>query len=323
MSRILLACPDLATTGQMKREAAARPGMTIVGRAADLSSTYILAERTEPDVVLVARELAQHPDFEGLISLFRVVGISWLEIPPGIKAADPDSSELWRRIEALRKKSPAPPVRGPTAVTPKAAADQRFRPDRLILIGASTGGIDALLTILSAFPADCPPTAIVQHTGAAFSDSLIRLFARCSAARVVPARPGLVLVPGQVVVGAGSPGHLRLTGDTPPRTEVVPGEQISGHLPSVDALFESAAGLGPKVVAALLTGMGRDGARGLLALRNAGAHTIAQDAETSVVYGMPRAAVETGAAVDILPLPKIAAALLSRCRERGPEAARP
>ncbi|MCB6176777.1 CheB methylesterase domain-containing protein [Rhodobacter sp. Har01] len=318
MTRILLACPDPVLAARLAREAATHPGISVVGRSSDPSSTYILAEREAPDVVLVARDLADHPDFEGLVSLFRVVGIAWVEVPLP-SGPQVEETDLWSRVAALRPQRPAFPAR---SAAPVEAGGSRFRQDRLILIGASTGGIDALLTILSAFPADCPPTAIVQHTGAAFSDSLIRLFSRCSAARVVAAEGGIAMLPGTVVVAAGCPGHLRLTGDTPPRTEVTPGPAISGHLPSVDALFESATGLGRKVVAALLTGMGRDGARGLLALRRAGAHTIAQDAETSVIYGMPRAAVESGAAAAVLPLPRIAADLLARCSERGIEALR-
>lgn len=315
MTRILLSCPDLTVAARLSREASARSGLTVVGRAADLSTTYIMAEREEPDVVLVTRDLARHPDFEGLESLFRVVGIVWLEVPPSTPGGN-ETEDMWRRLQTLRRNSPAPVMRATPAAPAEAA---RFRPERIILIGASTGGIDALLNILGSFPADCPPTAIVQHTGAAFSDSLIRLFARCSAARIVPAQSGLPLTAGTIVIGAGCKGHLRLTPGATPRTELTEGPPISGHVPSVDALFASAAPMGGNVAAALLTGMGRDGAQGLLALRQAGARTIAQDAATSVVYGMPRAAVELGAAGAVLPLGRIAAELLSHCTDRGLE----
>ncbi|AWD20868.1 CheB methylesterase domain-containing protein [Fuscovulum blasticum] len=314
MRRVLIVTPQGAAAARLAQDAAARPGLHLLGTAADLSAAYVLAERDPPDVVLVARDLARSPEFGGLVSLFAILGIGWIEIPTAPPPDEAALSDLWRRVQVAA--APPPPHR---PGLPGQGA--RFHADRLIVIGASTGGIEALLTILGAFPADCPPTAIVQHTGAAFSDSLIRLFARCSAARVVPAQTGVLLAPGTVVVGAGCAGHLRLAPGDPPRAELVAGAAISGHLPSVDALFDSAARFGPRVAAALLTGMGRDGARGLLALRQAGAHTIAQDAATSVVWGMPRVAVEAGAAAQVLPLRKIGAELLAHCRDRRREGA--
>ncbi|WP_225030528.1 CheB methylesterase domain-containing protein, partial [Xinfangfangia pollutisoli] len=211
---------------------------------------------------------------------------------------------------------------GASAAAHPLAPARRFGADRLILIGASTGGIDALLQILAAFPADCPPTAIVQHTGAAFSDSLIRLFARCAAARVVTAESGVALQAGTIMVGAGCRGHLTLRPGKALITEVTPGAPVSGHMPSVDMLFRSALPIAPRVAAALLTGMGRDGAQGLLELRQAGARTLAQDEATSVVYGMPRAAADLGAAERIVPLARVAPELLGLCAEPRMEAAR-
>ncbi len=206
-----------------------------------------------------------------------------------------------------------------TRAAPPLPGGQPFHPDSLILIGASTGGIDALLQVLAAFPADCPPTAIVQHTGQSFSDSLIRLFARCSAARVVPASPGLALTPGMIVVGAGCPGHLQLRPGRPLRADVVAGPQISGHMPSGRRAVPVGLPLPPPVPRPA-DGDGARRAQGLAELRRAGARTIAQDEATSVVYGMPRAAAELGAAEAILPITRIAAELLSRAARHPAEA---
>ena len=230
---------------------------------------------------------------------------------PGIDSALPANaicgqiSAAMQRMQSPRAAPALPPIRATAAI----------RPGRIILIGASTGGVDALLTVLSAMPAHCPPIAIVQHTGQGFSDSLIRLLDRRCAVTVEAAQNGQTLRPGHVFVAAGCAGHMRLRSDKPYRIGVEAGPPVSGHLPSVDALFQSAVTAGPNVVAALLTGMGRDGAEGLLALRNAGAATIGQDESTSVVYGMPRAAWEIGAVRQQLPLGDIAGAILRACAQ--------
>lgn len=315
--KVILITTRAISAARLSRRIAALPGYEIAGLAPDLSSAYMLTEGSEPGLALIGPELARQPEFEGLLSMFRVTGTSWLEIPEALPPPGPGQSAEDGLAAWLDTAQSLPPVPGRAAGGgARAQAGGGFLPDRLILIGASTGGIDALMTILPAFPADCPPTAIVQHTGAAFSDSLIRLFARCTAARVIPAAHGTPLEPGTIMVGAGSAGHLRLAAGRPLRSELAPGAPVSGHLPSVDMLFRSAVPMGQSVAAALLTGMGRDGAQGLLELRAAGAMTLAQDEASSVVYGMPRAAAELGAAGRSLPLNRIAGELLGYCQRR-------
>ncbi|MCB5410260.1 CheB methylesterase domain-containing protein [Pseudogemmobacter faecipullorum] len=320
--KVVLATSRAITAARLSRRISALPDYLVCGQAADLSAAYILAESCEPHLLLIGAELTRQADFDGLLALLRVIGIAWKTIPDRI--ADPegrftfpeegDTASLLSWLSDLPAPQSTPPPPAPSA--PAQAATPGFLPDRIILIGASTGGIDALLTILASFPPDCPPTVIVQHTGAAFSDSLIRLFARCAAARVVAATAGLALRPGMIMVGAGCAGHLRLDPSRPWRSDLSPGAPVSGHLPSIDVLFRSAVPFGASVSAALLTGMGRDGARGLLDLRQAGATTFAQDEASSTVYGMPRAAAELGAACETLPLSRIAAALLASCHNK-------
>jgi two-component system chemotaxis response regulator CheB len=179
-----------------------------------------------------------------------------------------------------------------------------------IAIGASTGGVEALTEVLTGFPADCPPTFVTQHMPEHFTKSFAERLDRLCGPSVVEARDGIPVRDGHVYIAPGGVGHLTVSGRTERVCRVTPGELRSGHMPSVDVMFESVAkAYGGKCAAALLTGMGSDGAEGLLALRQAGAHTVAQDRATSLVYGMPAAAARLGAANLVLPLREITTAL--------------
>ncbi|WP_296375678.1 CheB methylesterase domain-containing protein [Yoonia sp.] len=187
-------------------------------------------------------------------------------------------------------------------------------PFRIVLIGSSTGGVDALLRIISGFPADCPPTLIVQHTGGSYARSLIRLLDGATPAKVLPAQNGQNLSRGEIYLAPDDMAHLQLCPSRSRQILLKPGPPVSGHRPSVDALFQSALDYADEITAALLTGMGRDGAAGITALRRAGARTIGQDAATSVVYGMPRVAKQMGGIETELPLSMIGPALLQVSR---------
>jgi len=179
---------------------------------------------------------------------------------------------------------------------------------QVILLGASTGGTEALRAVLMGLPAGLPGIAIVQHIPPLFSKAFAdRLNAQC-AFEVREAVDGDRLTPGLALIAPGN-FHLMLQWSADHyRARVVTGPQIWHQRPAVDLLFKSAAdcGAGPHAVAGVLTGMGRDGAEGLLRLRESGATTFAQDEATSVVYGMPRVAWENGAAQRQLPLGRIA-----------------
>ena len=183
-------------------------------------------------------------------------------------------------------------------------------PCPVICIGASTGGVEALEQVLSVFGTDCPPTLVVQHILGGFSAAVATRLNRISAAEVTQAAAGMRLRRGRVLLAPCRSGHLAITGPALPRCRILDAPPRGGHRPSIDTLFESAARCRLPVIAALLTGMGRDGAEGLNAIRLGGGHTIAQDEASSTIYGMPRIAAEIGAAEWVLPLAQIGPRLL-------------
>ncbi|WP_019590917.1 chemotaxis response regulator protein-glutamate methylesterase [Thioalkalivibrio sp. ALE20] len=215
------------------------------------------------------------------------------------------------RIQA-RSSTPAGTAT-PATRTNAGGGTRRFRTtDRVIALGASTGGVEALKEVLMGLPPDSPGIVITQHIPAGFSQAFAERMNRSTALRVKQAEDGDVIMPGHVFIAPGTDYHLRVDRDGARYVCRLDDQNaVNRHRPSVDVLFESAAqSSGSNTVAALLTGMGDDGARGLLALREAGAHTIAQDEATSLVWGMPGAAVKADAAAQVLPLGKIAQALL-------------
>lgn len=178
---------------------------------------------------------------------------------------------------------------------------------RLIAVGSSTGGVDALQVLLRDFPADCPPTLIVQHVNERFAPAIARTLDAICPASVVMAESGMPLQRGHVYFAPGGHRHLTVAGEGGTRVKLRSGDPVSGHRPSVDVLFESVAHTaGQNAAGVLLTGMGSDGARGLLQMAEAGALTIAQDEASCIVFGMPRAAIALGAAGIVAPIGRIA-----------------
>jgi len=195
---------------------------------------------------------------------------------------------------------------------------------KIVLIGASTGGVEALETVLSAFPPNGPPVVIVQHMPTHFLRSFARRLNRMVPPDVGVARDGSRLCQGRIVLAPGHDRHLVLDIGPPAACRLVDAAKVSGHRPSADMLFASAVGVAQNVVAALLTGMGRDGAEGMRALRSAGALTLVQDQSSCTIYGMPRAAKQIGGVCRELPLAQIADALLEATGTARPgTAARP
>jgi two-component system chemotaxis response regulator CheB len=188
---------------------------------------------------------------------------------------------------------------------------------RIIAIGASTGGTEAVRTILSGLPGDAPPTVIAQHIPESFSEAFARRLDAASALEVCEAHDGQEIQTGHAYVAPGS-HHLMVVREGQRLIGLLSDDPlVNRHRPSVDVLFRSVAQcVGPNAIGVILTGMGGDGAKGLLEMREAGAETIAQDEETSVVWGMPAEAVKLGGVDRVLPLPLIADALMSLVAER-------
>ncbi len=227
------------------------------------------------------------------------------DLAGGIEAFGANLREKVRAAAASdvrgRLQKPAPPAKLKTAAAPTGA---------VIAIGASTGGVEAIRAVLANMPTDCPPIVVAQHMPAGFTSRFAARLDELCDIRVVEAEDRAILLPGHAYIARGdfhlrverSSGHLkcRLAQDV----------LVSGHRPSVDVLFESMAQtVGPMGVGAILTGMGRDGARGLKLMREAGAYTVGQSQASALVYGMPRVAFEEGAVVEQAAVENIAARL--------------
>ena len=204
----------------------------------------------------------------------------------------------------------------PNLVEPDAAASKLPRPvaggGRIIFVGASTGGTEAVKTFLQGIPPDCPPILVVQHMPESFTASFAaRLNSLCQP-RVIEAQGGESLASGTVYIAPGH-SHLRVKrGASGYVTELLKTPPVNRHRPSVDVLFDSAAELvGRNAIGVILTGMGKDGACGLLRMRQAGARTFGQDEASCVVYGMPREAALIGAVEEVAALDVLSRRVLS------------
>ena len=232
------------------------------------------------------------------------------EILAKVKAAA--GARLGRRASA----KPAVPVVRASALP--------FRTtETIVAIGASTGGVEAIATVLQAMPADSPAIAITQHMPPFFTARFARRLDEACPVRVHEASDGERMLPGHAYIAPGD-RHLRIGRYGANYVCRVGGQdRVSGHCPSVDVLFRSLAEeAGVNAVGVILTGMGGDGAEGLGAIRKKGGRTLGQDEASCVVYGMPRVAFEAGAVESQVSLDGMGAAILERCREGGTHAIR-
>ena len=182
---------------------------------------------------------------------------------------------------------------------------------KILAIGASTGGVQALTCVLSSLPANCPGMLVVQHMPALFTKSFAERLNNECAVQVKEAEDGDRVLPGHVLIAPGGYHMLLQRSGAIYHVAVKDGPAVCRQKPSVEVMFNSVAKIaGANAVGAILTGMGDDGAEGLLAMRNAGAHTIAQDEESCIVFGMPKEAIKKGAAEVVIPLQKVAQCLI-------------
>jgi len=332
MSVRVLVVDDSATMrGLITATLRADPQIEVVGQAADPHEARQAIKNLSPDVITLDIEMPNMNGLEFLEKIMRLrptpvimvstltqagadVNLRALEIGAFDCVAKPSSFNLNsfdQLAEKVKEAAKSPRRRTAPRAAPKPLGGA-FSPDgRLIAIGSSTGGVEALITILSKFPANCPPTIISQHMPPTFTKSFAERLNKLCQPEVREAAEGAPLKPGLVYLAPGS-AHLELTGSTSPRVRLSEAERVNGHRPSVDVMFASVLRtVGSRAVGIILTGLGRDGAEGLLALRRAGADTIGQDEASSVVYGMPKVAFELGGVAMQLPLDRIADRVLS------------
>ncbi|CAN5382449.1 chemotaxis response regulator protein-glutamate methylesterase [soil metagenome] len=292
------------------------PEIEVVGAAGDPFEARGMIKALNPDVVTLDIEMPNMNGIEFLEKIMRlrpmpVVMVSSLTqagaemtlralelgavdcvAKPTIATNTADTlNEVAVKVKAAARAS----IRTKADDKPQARRKDYMPSGDIVAIGSSTGGVEALLSILTQFPETCPPTVITQHMPATFTASFAARLDRASGAKVQEAVDGALLEPGKVYVAPGGVAHLEVVRSAGLRCRLTQGDPVSGHRPSVDVLFNSVAqAVGDKAVGAILTGMGRDGAQGLLAMRKAGARTLGQDEQSCVVYGMPRTAFELG-----------------------------
>jgi len=215
---------------------------------------------------------------------------------PGLARSAPPAVKVEKKLTADAVLPSRPLRRAPSGAT-----------GRVVCIGASTGGTEALREVLMALPRNCPATVIVQHMPEKFTAAFSSRLNGLCAPEIKEAADGDAIIPGRVLIAPGNRHMMLKRMGSSYRVTIKDGPRVSRHRPSVDVLFRSAAqNAGPSALGILMTGMGDDGAHGLLEMRNAGAATIAQDEASCVVFGMPKAAIDLGAAAKVVSLYRIA-----------------
>jgi two-component system, chemotaxis family, protein-glutamate methylesterase/glutaminase len=318
------------------------PSITVVGAAPDPLVAREMIKALNPDVLTLDIEM---PRMDGLSFLEKIMALRPM---PVIMISSLTQKGAETAIQALGMGAidfVAKPLAGlaegfaalraEIIAKVKGAAGARVRPssggnpqtaripsgakysssEKIIAVGASTGGVEALQELLTAFPSDSPAIVVTQHMPAMFTASFARRLDHMCAVSISQAVDGERALPGHAYIAPGG-FHLELARNGANYVcRVHEQPAVSGHRPSVDVLFRSVAhAAGANAVGIILTGMGKDGAAGLLEMRRAGASTIGQDEASCVVYGMPKAAHECGATEIELPLGKIPAEVLHHCR---------
>jgi two-component system, chemotaxis family, protein-glutamate methylesterase/glutaminase len=275
-----------------------------------------------PMPVIVVSSVSPRGSAAGVEAL-RLGAIDVIARPVEATGLESVAERVARRVREIRE-GPRVRVRRLSAemaaVAPPVAQTAARHAGGLVLMGASTGGTHAIEAVLARLPADGPPVVIVQHMPAIFTRAFAERLDRVCLMKVIEAHGGEELQPGTAYVAAGDRHLLVEQGRHGLKTAIGRGPLIHSQRPSVDVLFHSAARLsGVPIVAALLTGMGRDGADGLLALRRAGAQTLAQDEQSSVAFGMPREAVARGGVCRVSTLFGMPAMILRAFDGLGPD----
>lgn len=348
-ARVLVVDDSPTMRGLIAAVLNADPDVSVVGQAGDAMEARNAIKQLNPDVVTLDIEM---PNMNGLEFLDKIMklrpmpvimvstlthrgaeaSLMALEIGAFDCVAKPQPGDarpfgdLAEKVKAAARsqhryiRTDAPPL-APSVTNVNPAASYRSG-RKIVAIGASTGGVEALIAVLQKFPVNCPPTVVTQHMPPTFTKSFAERLNRLCAPVVQEATDGARLEIGKIYLAPGGERHLQVANASAPCCRLVERDPVNGHRPSVDVLFDSVAELaGRNAVGVILTGMGRDGAAGLLKMRHAGARTIGQNEKTCVVYGMPRVAFELGAVEQQHPLSSIGEEILkiTAARREGSE----
>jgi two-component system, chemotaxis family, protein-glutamate methylesterase/glutaminase len=339
--RVLIVDDSALIRGLMKEIVSAQPDMEAVGVAPDPIVARDMIKQLNPDVLTLDVEMPRMNGLEFLEKLMRlrpmpVVMVSTLTeqgsevtlkalelgavdfvskprlgVSEGMQEIAEDIADKIRaaaraRIRSLNNRS-AVPARASLSVGQFSATN------KLIIIGASTGGTEAIKETLIPLPTNCPPILITQHMPEGFTVSFARRLDSTCAMTVKEASHGERVLPGHAYIAPGHSHLLLKKNGAHYYAELSQGPPVNRHRPSVDVLFDSAAlAAGRNAVGVILTGMGKDGAAGMLALRNSGAWTIGQDEASCVVYGMPKAAFDMGGVQEVASLSDIPARIMAK-----------
>ncbi len=327
----------------------AAPDLTVVGAAPDALVAREMIKTLTPDVLTLDVEM---PKMDGLEFLGRLMRLRPMPVVMVSSSTERGSENTLQALELgavdyvskpradtpaqlqlyaddIREKIRAaysarlrprvltlPPAHaGTPPASPASALSPRVLDRNLIAIGASTGGTEALREVLCSLPRAVPGIVMVQHMPETFTGSFAKRLDALSELTVVESKGGEKILPGHAYL---APGHSHLLVRKTPAgffTELSAAAPVNRHRPSVDVLFQSVADqVGSQALGVILTGMGKDGAQGLLTMKQAGAWNIGQDKDSCVVYGMPREAAEVGALNEVAPLPEIGGKILARLR---------
>lgn len=336
-ARVLVVDDSPTMRGLISAVLTADPDVQVVGQAGNAMEARVAIKELNPDVVTLDIEMPEMNGLEFLEKIMRLrpmpvimvstlthrgagASLAALEIGAFDCVGKPSPGDmrpfgdLAEKVKAAARSQHQPfrsnVVEKSVPVLPMAVSDYRVG-RKIVAIGSSTGGVEALITVLQKFPANCPPTVITQHMPHTFTKSFAERLNRICAPMVEEATDGARLQTGKIYLAPGGDRHLQVVNHSAPSCRLLDREPVNGHRPSVDVLFDSVAELaGRNAVGVILTGMGRDGAAGLLKMRHAGARTVGQNEKTCVVYGMPRVAHELGAVEQQLPLTSIGEEIL-------------
>ncbi|MFC4274295.1 protein-glutamate methylesterase/protein-glutamine glutaminase [Achromobacter aloeverae] len=322
-----------------------QPDMTVVATAPDPLVARELIKKHNPDVLTLDVEMPRMDGLDFLEKLMRLrpmpvlmvssltergseITLRALELGAidfvtkpklGIRDGLLEYTELIADKIRAAARARLPAAAPASAPPPQVLRSPLSSSEKLVIIGASTGGTEAIRYVLQPLPADSPAILITQHMPAGFTRSFAqRLDALCSVT-VREATHGERVLPGHVYLAPGGDTHMRLGRSGANYViELDPSEPVNRHRPSVDVLFHSAAvAAGRNAIGVILTGMGKDGAAGLLEMKRAGARTLAQDEASCVVFGMPREAIAVGAADEVVALGAMSERILANVGDRG------